>query len=196
MQNPKPASTPSTDSNALPHGPWLIHQRRDVYQDAWIHLTRDEVTRPDGKPGHHSILKLKPGVCVIAMDDQDHLYLTEEFHYAVGRVTLEGVSGGIEAGEDPLQAAGRELEEEIGLRAAHWTDLGSCDPFTAIVNSPTRLYLARELTFVPDAPEGTERIRRVRMAWPLALAAVQDSTISHAPTALAIMKAYYLLGMS
>jgi ADP-ribose pyrophosphatase len=51
-------------------------------------------------------------VTVIAVDDDNFVHLTEEFHYAVGRVTLEGVSGGIDPGETAEEAAKRELAEE------------------------------------------------------------------------------------
>src|ERR1019366_5564826 len=102
-------------------------------------------------------------VCVLAMDADGSVYLTEEFHYAVGRVTLEAVSGGIEAGETPLDTAQRELREELGIVAGKWTELGVVDPFTANVVSPTRLFLAQELTFAETKHEGTELIRSVRV---------------------------------
>src|ERR1019366_7029680 len=120
----------------IERGPWKIVQSRQIYRDPWIALQVDDVIRPDGKPGIHSIIHLKPGVCVLAKDAERRIYLTEEFHYAVGRVTLEGVSGGCEIGEEPLTTAQRELREELGIVAARWTDLGIVDPFTANVGSP------------------------------------------------------------
>jgi ADP-ribose pyrophosphatase len=136
---------------------------------------------------------LKPGVSVLALDEQQNVYLTEEFHYGVGRVTLEVVSGGCEATEDPLCTAQRELQEELGITAAQWDDLGVCDPFTANVVSPTRLYLARRLQFGSTAPEGTERIRCVKMPFDEAVASVMESRITHAPSCLVILKAAYVL---
>ena len=77
-------------------GPWKVIDSRVVYRDPWIAVQIDDVIRPDGKPGTHSIIHLKPGVCVIALDADGHVHLTEEFHYAVGRVTLEGPSNSLE----------------------------------------------------------------------------------------------------
>src|SRR5450432_2425399 len=89
-------------------GPWKIVQTREIYRDPWIAVHVDDVIRPDGQPGIHSIIHLKPGVCVLALDAERNVYLTEEFHYAVGRVTIEGVSGGCEIGEEPLTTEQRE----------------------------------------------------------------------------------------
>lgn len=170
------------------HGPWTIRETKEVYRDPWVRLQRDEVIRPDGRAGSYVVVHLKPGVCVIALDDAENVHLTEEFHYAVGRVTIEGVSGGIDAGEDPEAAARRELQEELGITAARWTEIGRVDPFTANVHSPTRLFLARQLTFGEHAQEGTEQIRRVVMSFAEAISAVERGEITHGPTCVALLR--------
>ncbi len=174
------------------HGPWKIVQERQIYRDPWIDVRVDDVIRPDGRPGIHSVIQLKPGVSVLALDDERHVYLTEEFHYGVGRVTIETVSGGRDAGEDPQAAARRELQEEVGLEASEWTDLGMVDPFTANVVSPTQLFLAEGLRFVRDAPEGTEQIRRLRVPLETAAAMAWDGRITHSPSCVLILKAWCL----
>jgi ADP-ribose pyrophosphatase len=175
------------------HGPWQILSRREVYRDPWIEVTRDEVIRPDGAPGTHAIVRLKPGVTVLAVDDAQTAYLTEEFHYAVGRETIEAVSGGIDGDEAADQAARRELAEELGITAAEWTDLGTCDPFTSVVTSPTRLFLARRLSFGRAELEGSESVRMRALPLAEAVDMVLDGRITHAPTCLAILKARLLL---
>ncbi len=98
------------------HGPWGILSSREVYRDPWLDVRVDNVLRPDGLPvpiprfGSSRHLRDRSG-------DHGELYLTREFHYAVGRETIEGVSGGIEVDETPLQSAERELREEIGIVA-------------------------------------------------------------------------------
>ena len=170
------------------HGPWKIVRSHAIYEDPWIQVRKDDVVRPDGEPGTQSVIRLKPGVTVLAIDTDRFVYLTEEFHYAVGRVTLEAVSGGIDEGEDALATARRELREELGIEARTWRDLGSVDPFTSNVVSPTQLFVASDLTFVKRAPEGTELIRSVKLDFDEALAMVLDGRISHAPTCVVILK--------
>jgi len=156
-------------------------------------VTRDEVIRPDGAPGSHCIVRLRPGVSVLAVDDAPTTYLTEEFHYAVGRTTIEAVSGGIDDGEQPERAARRELREELGITAGEWIDLGTCDPFTSVVTSPTRLFLARRLSFGQPTLEGTESVRSRPVPFDEAVQMVLDGRITHAPSCVLILKARHVL---
>ncbi len=170
------------------HGPWKILKSEQIYSDPWIQLFRDQVQRPDGKPGTYATVQLKAGVCVVAMDSIGNLHLTKEFHYAVGRVTIEGVSGGIENDESPAVAATRELAEELGITASRWTPLGTVDPFTAAIRSPVEIYLAEDLSFNETNPEGTELIEHVIMSLEEGIQAVLGGVITHAPTCVGILR--------
>lgn len=177
------------------HGPWRVLQRKAVYQDPWLKVERDDVIRPDGESGTYCVAYLKPGVCVVAIDHHQQISLTSEFHYGVGRITLEAVSGGIEPGDTPMETARRELLEEVGLTARTWIALGVVDPFTANVVSPTRLYLAMGLTQGEAQPEGTEVIESVQMPLKKAIDMVMRSEITHAPSCEAILRAGMHLGV-
>ncbi|MGN6545138.1 MAG: NUDIX domain-containing protein [Aureliella sp.] len=173
------------------HGPWTITQSAKIYEDSWLRLDLDQVIRPDGLPGTYTTVQLKPGVTVIALDEQQNVHLTSEFHYAVGRVTLEGVSGGIEPHEPPLVCAKRELVEELGIIASQWTHLGAVDPFTGSIRSPVDLYLAEQLAFTDASPEGSELIERVSMPLAEAIEHVMDNRITHAPSCVALLKIWH-----
>lgn len=186
--NKSTVNATSIDAYPRQHGPWRIESSDVVYQDPWLSLRRDEVTRPDGLRGSYSVSSVKPGVCIVAIDEEGIVHLTEEFHYAVGRVTIEGVSGGIEADHTPIEMAHRELEEELGILATDLLSLGVIDPFTASVHSPTELFLARGLTFGVAKPEATELITHVSMPLDTALEAVMNGKITHAPTCVILLK--------
>jgi ADP-ribose pyrophosphatase len=170
------------------HGPWKIVSSEEVYRDHWLTLRKDEVIRPDGLPGTYSVATLMSGVCVLALDDDNQVYLTEEFHYGVGRTTLEAVSGGVEVGEDAAATARRELAEELGIVAEEWRDMGAVDPLTGSMVSPARLYLAQKLQFGATDHEGTEQIRCVQMSLADAVQMVMSSEITHGPSCVLILK--------
>ncbi len=184
LKNEASTMTPNTPRQ---HGPWKILKTNPVYEDPWLRVRKDDVIRPDGAPGTHSVVTIKPGVCVVAFQD-DAVYLTEEFHYAVGRTTIEAVSGGRDDDERPIECAKRELAEELGIIAETWQELTTVDPFTASVVSPTVLFLATDLSFQEANPEGTEQINCVKMTSQEAYAAVCNGTITHAPSCIAILR--------
>lgn len=175
------------DHTGVSHGPWRILKTTEVYSDPWLHVKKDDVIRPDGDPGTHSVVTIKSGVCVLACEG-DEVFLTEEFHYAVGRTTIEAVSGGREGSEPAIECAKRELAEELGIQAKDWTELTTVDPFTASVVSPTTLFLASGLSFHEAAPEGTEQIVMVRMSLREAYEAVCSGRITHTPSCIAILR--------
>jgi ADP-ribose pyrophosphatase len=171
------------------HGPWTIHSSRDVYRDDRVTLTVDDVARPDGQPGAFAVAALPAGVCVVAMDNRGEVHLTEEFRYAIGRPSLEAVSGAVEPGENPLAAAHRELQDELGVEAEEWTPLGTVDPLTSMVRGPVSLFLAERLTVGPSRREGTELVKPVRLPLADAVRAISEGRITHAPTCVALLQA-------
>jgi 8-oxo-dGTP pyrophosphatase MutT (NUDIX family) len=173
----------------MQHGPWQILKSHDIYRDGWMHVRKDDVIRPDGVSGTHGVVTLNTGVSVLPLDSQNRVYLTDEFHYAVGRRTIEVVSGGREPDEPPLEAARRELEEELGITAEEWIELGSVDPLTTMLNAPASLFLARKLSFGASRPEGTENIRSVTIGFDEAVDMAMDGRITHAASCVLILKA-------
>ena len=169
------------------YGPWRIKESNTAYSDPFVHLRVDQVIRPDGDDGQHILVTIKPGVCVVALDADRNVHLTKEFHYAVGRVTVEAVSGGIEPGDEALATAKRELQEEIGLLAQTWQHLSTVDPFTACVKSPTDLYLATDLTSTESSPEPTELIETIVMPLDEAIKQVFAGKITHTPSCVALL---------
>lgn len=170
------------------YGPWTITKSEPIYADPWISVKRDLVIRPDGKPGTYSTICLKSGVCVIAIGNDEVVHFTKEFHYAVGRVTIEGVSGGIEEGESAELTATRELQEELGLRSSKLTHLGQIDPFTGSIYSTVDLFLATELEECERNLEGTELIERVSFPFAEAIELVRRGEITHAPSCVALLR--------
>ena len=170
-------------------GPWKIKSSKMVYTNPWMSVREDSVVRPDGKPGIYGVVSLRYGVGVIALDNKNNVYLTKEFHYGTGRVTIEAVSGGIENGDSALNTAKRELKEEVGIVAKKWINLGALYPLTSIVDMKNILYLAQDLSIVANNPEGTEKIKIIKIPLKKALNLVQQGKISDATTVIGLMKA-------
>lgn len=83
----------------------------------------DDVVKPDGDDGKYATIDFIPGVSVLPVDENNFVYLTKQFRYALRRTDLEVISGTVED-ENFLEAAKRETREEFGIEAEEWTSLG------------------------------------------------------------------------
>lgn len=169
-------------------GPWKVLGSRTVYKNPWVRVREDKVIRPDGKRGIFGVVSMVAGVSVLPMDRKGNVYVTKEYHYGVGRVTIEAISGAIEKNETGLQAAKRELKEEAGLIAKKWVYLGSVDPFTTVVVSSNHLYLAKDLIQSEDSQEKTEKIKIIKVPFKKVFDWVIKSKITHSATVALVLK--------
>ena len=171
------------------HGPWRIESQVLKYANPFVEVVEDQVTRPDGQPGTYATVTAKPGVSIVAVGSDGEVHLARQFRYALGRDTIEVATGAVEAGEDPAEAARRELREELGIQAAEWTHLGRIDLEGSVIRCPVDLFLARGLTRTAKDQDPTEDIRRLQVPLDAAIRMVMESEITHAPSCAALLKA-------
>jgi 8-oxo-dGTP pyrophosphatase MutT (NUDIX family) len=175
------------------HGAWTIESSERLYADEFAEVWVDEVSRPGVEPSRRVTMRMRDGVGVLAIDDEGFAHLVRTFRYAVGKECVEVVQGGTEEGEEPLRAARRELKEELGIEAEEWTDLGLVDAITSQVYSPSRIFLARGLTFGESETERTESLKPVKVKFDEAVRMVLDGRITQGISCVLILKAERLL---
>lgn len=174
----------------LPDGPnpWTTRSSRVVYDNPWITVREDDVVRPDGADGIYGVISTRVATGVVAVDD-DRVVLVGQWRYPLEQYSWEIVEGGTDDGETPEQAAARELQEEAGLVAEHWEPLGGPVHLSNCFSAEEgRLYLARGLTEVGAAPDGTEELARRWLPVDDALALVDDGTITDAMSVVALLR--------
>lgn len=169
--------------------PFKLISTKKVYENPWISVREDTIIRPGGTEGIFGVMTMKNGCTIIAVDADKNIYITKEFHYAVGQDTVELISGGMDEDESPLDCAKRELEEESGLIADEWIDLGHIDPFTTVVHSRNYLYLAKGLRNGTTKPDEGEIVNLDKIPYSKALEMAMNSEISHGASVVAILKA-------
>lgn len=168
--------------------PWETVSTRAVYDNPWIKVREDEVVRPDGRPGIYGVVHFKNvAVGVLAVEDGE-VYLVGQYRYTLGRYSWEIVEGGCPEGEDTLDAARRELEEETGLRARDWVKMGEAHLSNSVSDELAVWYLATGLEQGEPRPDGTERLQVRRVGLEEALRMTFAGEITDALSMLALMQ--------
>ncbi|MFY9463367.1 MAG: NUDIX hydrolase [Candidatus Sungiibacteriota bacterium] len=171
-------------------GQFKLLSTREVYKNPWIRVREDKVIRPGGKNGVFAVIEMKDGSSVLALTVDNKAYLIKEYKYGIGKESIELMSGALEESETPLDAAKRELKEELGLEAMKWIPLGVINPFTTIVHSPNYLFLALGVHRQGiRSPDDGEILHSMKVPFAKAVAMVMKGKITHGASCVLILKA-------
>ncbi len=129
---------------------------RVVYRNPWMTVREDEVERNNGQLGIYGVVE-KYDSAVILPIEGDHIYLVEQFRYAIGRRSLELPQGSLEAaGLEPETIAREELRQETGIVAASLELLGAFNIAVGYSNQRDYAFLATGLRLGPRTPDREE----------------------------------------
>ena len=168
---------------------FVRRSRRVAYENPWITVWHDEVSRPDGSPGIYGVVhfdNLASGV--VAVDDQDRIVLVGQHRYTLDEDLWEIPEGGIPPDETPLVGIQRELREETGLDASDWRELCRLDLSNSVTDERAILWFATGLTHGTAAPEPSEDLEIRWVPFDEALAMTLDGRIRDVLSVVAIQR--------
>ena len=167
-------------------------ESKEIFNGRVIRVTLDTVRLENGNTTAREVFHLHCGACILPVDGDGTLCMVRQFRYAMGEEIWELPAGKLEAGEDPFEAAKRELGEECGLTADHFTDLGVVYATVGYDSEKIYLWAADGLHPVHQHLDPDEFLDVVKMPFEKALAMVLDGTIRDSKTQVGLMK-YALL---
>jgi 8-oxo-dGTP pyrophosphatase MutT (NUDIX family) len=170
-------------------GPWTRHARRVAYENPWIVVWHDDVTRPDGGPGIYGVVHFRNAASgVVVLDDSDRLLLVGQHRYALDAYSWEIPEGGVAPNEDPLDGIQRELREETGVSAREWRQIATYALSNSITDEVGLLWLATGLSDGEAAPDPTEDLAVRWVPFDEALAMTVDGRITDAVSIIGIQR--------
>ncbi len=132
---------------------------------------------------------MQSGTAILVIDDENHVLLSREYKYALGRDDVNLPGWAMDAWESPLECAKRELEEELGYVADKWINLWHIHPLTTLIRETEYLFLAKKIRKTKKHDDIWEEIEEIRIPYNEVLTMVMNSEITHAASVAAILKA-------
>lgn len=156
----------------------------DVFRDT-VRLRRDG----DERQAVYDLVHHPGATAIVPLFEDGSVALLHQFRYAVGGEIWEIPAGTLEEGESFLDCARRELEEEIGQRAARWTQLASIYTTPGFCDEELHVFLAEELSPGHVGPDPDEHLEVVRVPLQEALGWIAAGRIVDAKTIVGLLRA-------
>lgn len=123
---------------------WKKLSSKYIYDDRWFRARADSCAFPDGRIIEPYYVVELPDWCnTVVVTADERIILVRQYRYPVDQTTYELPGGIIEKGEDPLNAAIREMEEETGYTSEDVSFLMKLAPNPAINNNTAYFFLAK-----------------------------------------------------
>jgi ADP-ribose pyrophosphatase len=155
---------------------------RTLYAGRVVTLKLMDIVGTDGAPHVREIVEHAAGAAIVAVDEDGQVLLVRQHRPAVGAHVLELPAGLVDPGEQPIDCAGRELEEETGYAA------GSIEPLASFYSSPgfctevLHVFAAHQLRPAHAHPDEDEPIEVVRLPLEAAIEQALHADVTDAKT--------------
>lgn len=176
------------------HNPWTIIDSKEIYDNPWINLIHYNVINPSGGKGIYGQVHFKNlAIGIVPLDDELNTYLVGQYRFTLNKYSWEIPEGGGPFNEDPLDAAKRELAEETGLHAEHWSVIQHFHLSNSVTDEFGYIYLARGLSQHTAMPEETEDLAVKKVSLQQALQMVDNNEITDSMSVAGLLKVKLLL---
>jgi ADP-ribose pyrophosphatase len=159
---------------------------RLAFKGVFLRLFVDRVRTADGHESTREYLRHPGAVMMIPLLDDGQVVLERQFRYPLARSVVEFPAGKIEAGEEILACAQRELLEETGYVAREWTYLGGFHNAIAYSDEKIEVYVARGLSYEGENADAGEVLEVFTAPWQELLGWIEDGSITDVKTIVGV----------
>jgi ADP-ribose pyrophosphatase len=163
---------------------------RNIYTGKVVTLNIDTVRLPNGVTVDLETIRHPGAAAVVPIKNDETVVLIRQFRHAAGGFIYEIPAGKLSPGEDPLNCAARELEEEVGYRASTFELLSSIFTAPGFADEVIHIYKATGLTKGRQHLDRDEVLEIVEMPLREAIARIQDGTIRDGKSIVGLQAVY------
>ena len=179
----------------MPPKTWKTLSSRQVYQNPWTSVREDIAEMPNGRTTVYGVVECGDCVGILPFLDESHVVMVRQYRYVFGEnQRWEMPTGGVKPAETLLDAAHRELREEVGYDAGQLSYLNTYYTSKSIVHEIAHLYIGRNLIQYQGVPDETEFLEIGVFPLRSIIQMVLDSEIRDSMTILAVLLAARQLG--
>jgi ADP-ribose diphosphatase len=169
---------------------WKTISSRPVYKNSWTSVREDVAEMPNGQTTIYGVVECGNCVGVLPFLDEKQVVMVRQYRYVFGEdQRWEMPTGGVKTGEALLDAAHRELSEEVGYDACLLDHVCTYYTSKSVVYEIAHLYVGRHLTRVQALPDETEFLEIGILSFASVLQMVLESEIRDSMTVLAVLHA-------
>jgi ADP-ribose pyrophosphatase len=179
-----------TRKKSVPRKKARVLSSRKAYVGPVFWVTTDEVLEPTGVRVRRDVVRHSGSIVILAVDEsgsEPRVLIEKQYRHAAGRFLYELPAGRIDAGENELKAAKRELREETGYSARTWKRTLHFWASPGFVAEAMSVYLARDLKLGTAQPEDDEVIEINLVPLRRAVSMVIDGAIQDAKTIAGVL---------
>jgi ADP-ribose pyrophosphatase len=159
----------------------------EVFAGRLLKVRRDTVRIPNGSETTREYIRHPGAVAILPITSTGHVVLERQYRYPNARDFIEIPAGKLEAGEDLLESAKRELLEETGYAATDWERITTIHNAISYSDEAIEIFSARGLEKKKQKLDEEEFLEVIEMPFAEALAMVRDSRITDVKTIIALL---------
>ncbi|MGA2047614.1 MAG: NUDIX hydrolase [Terracidiphilus sp.] len=134
-----------------------------VFQGSLFRVLHDKIIEPTGKPNERDVIRHNGSVVILAIDSSKSkknpwIVVERQYRHAANQYLWELPAGKLDAGEDALTGAKRELAEETGYSAKKWKPLVEYYASPGFLGESMKVFVAEGLVAGDAHPEEDEEI--------------------------------------